>query len=358
MANALDGVCLMPGVEFSVGVDGKGNWPQLLLPPNGEVLAAFYNHPSHGFGCGDVELWRSEDDGRTWRFRSQVSDHGDAPTHCRMNHAFGRTANGELLLLVSGWSDGRRLPILPVQVCLSADDGQTWRRHTLRTCDIPFGRIILTPDGRLTCAMYSVQPRRACRLYVSRDNGRTWTAGPMLGIDQSTSETALLRCRNGRWLAAARSATASHLYLYTSDDDGRTWSSAREAPLPGFPADLLELADQRIVLTAEQRDTDPPCSGITGCLSEDGGATWSPYRTFVSVPWRSDHGYPSSVQLRDGTIVTAYYWGGRAGEGEYGGRTDLPDNRGLPWHPRYHMGVMRWRPERLLPCSRGPALSG
>jgi hypothetical protein len=54
MKNALDGVYLMPGVDFSVGVSNKGNWPRLRLLPNGEIAAAFYNHPSHGFGCGNV----------------------------------------------------------------------------------------------------------------------------------------------------------------------------------------------------------------------------------------------------------------------------------------------------------------
>ena len=349
MKNALDGVYLMPDVEFSVAVDDKGNWPNLMLLPNGEVLATFYNHPSHGFGCGDVELWVSSDDGQAWQFRSQVSDHSDNPEHCRMNHAFGRAAQGELLVLVSGWSEGRKLPILPVQVCISPDDGRTWHRHQLDLRDIPFGNIILAPDRRLVCAMYNVNPRRACILYESTDNGRTWSPGPMLGEAQTTSETALLRCRNGKWLAAARSATAPHLYLYSSDDEGRTWSDPRDAPLPGFPADLIELADGAILLTAGQRDSDPPCSGITACLSNDGGETWSPYRTLISVNWKSDHGYPSNVQLPDGTVLTAYYWGGRAGEGKYSGRTDLPDNRGLPWYPRYHMGVMRWRPERVFP---------
>ncbi len=52
--------------------------------------------------------------------------------------------------------------------------------------------------------------------------------------------------------------------------------------------------------------------------------------TFLSVPWKeTDHGYPSSVQLGDGTIVTAYYFGGRKGEEKYGGRADLPGFQ--PW---------------------------
>ena len=76
--------------------------------------------------------------------------------------------------------------------------------------------------------------------------------------------------------------------------------------------------------------------------------------TFLSVPWKeTDHGYPSSAQLDDGTIVTAYYFGGRKGEEQYGGRADLPNSHGLPWHRRYHMGVMRYRLEDLGKADKG-----
>ena len=80
MENALDNVYLRPGVVFLVGVSNKGNWPRLQRLPNSELVAVFYNHPSHGFGCGDVELGVSHDDGVTWQVRSQVSDHAAEPT--------------------------------------------------------------------------------------------------------------------------------------------------------------------------------------------------------------------------------------------------------------------------------------
>jgi len=38
-------------------------------------------------------------------------------------------------------------------------------------------------------------------------------------------------------------------------------------------------------------------------------------------------GYPASVQAADGTLVTAYY------------------ASSVPAHQRYHMGVVRWKPD-------------
>jgi len=173
---------------------------------------------------------------------------------------------------------------------------------------VPFGPLVLTPDGSLTCAMYHPGPRQPSRLWVSRNGGqdgtpeRVFTGGP-----GCTSKNALQRCRDGLWLAAART-TAGRLNLYRSEDAGRTWS----APVQG--------------------------------------ESWSPYRTFISVTGReSDHGDPSSIQLPDSRIVSVYYWGGRADEARYGGRDDLPDSVGLPWHRPCHTGMTHWRADDVFP---------
>lgn len=42
----LNGCQLLHGAQFDVGIDNKGLWPKL---PNGEIAAAIYNHPSHGY---------------------------------------------------------------------------------------------------------------------------------------------------------------------------------------------------------------------------------------------------------------------------------------------------------------------
>ncbi|MEZ6046018.1 MAG: sialidase family protein [Planctomycetaceae bacterium] len=171
--NSLEGVYMNPKAEFWVAIKGKGNWPKLKQLENGELIASFYNHPSHGFGNGDIELWVSSDEGRNWAYRSTVTDHSADPEHCRMNHAVGKTADGRLIIMASGWSKGRSLPILPAQVCISDDDGRTWQRHEIDNRDIPFGNIILAADGRLVVGMYDVDPRRALILYESKDDGQT-----------------------------------------------------------------------------------------------------------------------------------------------------------------------------------------
>jgi len=344
----LNGCNLLPGAEFYVAIDNKGLWPNLTLLPNGEIVAAVYNHPSHGMGSGsNVELWVSEDEGRMWDCRSTVSDLGDEPTGIRMNHAAGLNSRGELVVLVSGYHEGQRLPFLPTQVCVSADGGRTWDRGLLDDGAVPFGDIVGLPDGQLACPMYktlSREPRVVdSSVYFSDDKGRTWGGKSYIA---GASETHIIRCSDGVWLAAARTACSDRMdgvlphgsgeLLFRSTDEGRTWSEGKPlSPQGQENAHLLELHDGRLLCSFTSRI--PGLFGVVMRLSEDSGETWSMPCVLMSIPardWhRTDIGYPSAVQLPDGTIVTAYY----AGPKRPGWA-----NAGVPWHQRYHMGVARW----------------
>lgn len=348
----LGGCNLLKGAEFYVAIDGKGLWPNLTLLPGGEIAAVVYNHPSHGMGSGsNIELWASADGGCTWQYRSTVSDLGNEPTGIRMNHAAGLNSSGELIVLVSGYHEGQKRPFLPLQCCRSRDNGQTWERHLLEMDDIPFGDISALPDGRLVCAMYrssdSIPRRQQCSLFFSSDGGHSWPNHTFLA--ENLNETALLRCSNGIWLAAARSSCTDRMddvlphgegeLLFRSTDEGKSWSTPRLiSPKGQENAHLLELADGRILCSFTSRI--PGLFGVVMRLSEDSGETWSRPAILISAPctdWhKTDCGYPSAVQLADDTIVTAYY---------FGPKSPAWREHGLPWHQRYHMGVARWRPD-------------
>ena len=344
----LNGCNLLDGAEFYVAIDNKGLWPNLTKLPNGEIAAAAYNHPSHGMGSNsDVELWISSDEGASWTFRSRVTDHPEEPNAIRMNHAVGLNAKGELVALVSGYHEGQRRPLLPVQCAISSDNGVTWRRHLIDNDQVPFGDILCLDDGRLACSMYhqtSAEPRRSVATVIrSDDDGQTW--GEPVRVCEG-SETHILRLSTGVWLAAARSSCVDRMdgslphgggeVLYRSDDEGRTWGDGKPiSPQGQENAHLLELQDGRVLCSFTSRI--PGLFGVVMRMSGDGGETWGYPFTLLSMPardWRrTDCGYPSSVQLSDGGILTAYYFG----PGRPGGPAD-----GLPWHQRYHMGAARW----------------
>ena len=346
--SGVNGCRLLPGAEFYVAVDNKGLWPNLTRLPNGELTAAVYNHPSHGYGSNsDIQLWVSGDGGRSWALRSQVTDHPENPNAIRMNHAVGLNADGQLVALVSGYQEGQKLPFLPVQCCISNDHGATWDRHLLDLDKVPHGDIFALSDGRLVASMYartSQQPRKyECSVFFSEDGGRSWGNETRVA---DTSETYVVRLRSGVWLAAARTACGDSMdrvlphgsgeVLFRSEDEGKTWSPGKPiSPQGQENAYLLELEDGRLLASFTSRI--PGLFGVVLRMSDDEGATWGYPVVLISMPGRDWHktdcGYPSSVQLDDGAVVTAYYFGPKKPEWAA---------HGLPWHQRYHMGVARW----------------
>ena len=66
-------------------------------------------------------------------------------------------------------------------------------------------------------------------------------------------------------------------------------------------------------------------------LSQDDGETWSrPVELGLFGVDNVDGGYPASVELDSGEIVTAYY------------------SQGCEYHNRYHVGIMKWRLEEFF----------
>ena len=148
---------------------------------------------------------------------------------------------------------------------------------------------------------------------------KTWGAPVVINEDVVIHEQALFHLGKGKWLAAAR---FNGLDLYTSVDDGLSWDY--KSKLTGeqqHPGHITRLKDGRLLLSYGNR-LKP--KGVDVRFSDDEGETWSqPIRV---VDFQRDGGYPSSVQLVNGQVVTAYY------------------ARKIEGHDQYHMGVVIWEP--------------
>lgn len=95
-------------------------------------------------------------------------------------------------------------------------------------------------------------------------------------------------------------------YQSVSDDMGETWSEPRLLLTRhgGAPAHLLLLSNGILISTYGYRDKP---YGIRFMYSEDMGETWSTDNILTDNNVDSDLGYPCSVELDDGTILTVYY---------------------------------------------------
>ena len=330
--------------ESHLAVDNVCAWPNLTVLPDGTIVATIYSLPSHGGGEGDAQCWASEDQGKTWQYRSTPAAH--EPKTCRMNLAAGLARNGDLLVLCSGWDKRdmnalRHTRILKPFVSRSSDGGRTWDVSREFPCEegmsefIPFGDIIQAKDGSLCVSAYAQTPGSKGFTYHSyflrsTDDGRTWSCVSM--IAEKHNETALAQLPDGKWVAAAR---VSHMDLYVSNDSGKTWERRARTASAQHPGHLLRLPDGRLLLT--HGDRRPGVEGVGVRISSDGGETWSRYSMPIASSLHLDCGYPSTIQLPDGRLMTAYY------------------AKQTPTHPRYHMAVVFWEADQVFkPPRRQP----
>ena len=90
-----------------------------------------------------------------------------------------------------------------------------------------------------------------------------------------------------------------------SADGGKTWTMAKPMGLDGYPPHLIRLADGKLLSVYGRRRGN---LGEFACLSDDQGRTWDVKNEIkLAGHWNGDLGYPASVQLPDGTILTVYY---------------------------------------------------
>jgi hypothetical protein len=122
-----------------------------------------------------------------------------------------------------------------------------------------------------------------------------------------------LKLENQSLLSAVRCRGGSSTWvdLYRSDDGAKSWQYMNcpvefsEVGHNGNPPTVHQLPDGRLVLIYGNRDK-PYTIGAR--LSDDNGVSWSDEITLREGGGNRDIGYPRTVVLPDGTVVTAYYF--------------------------------------------------
>jgi len=318
---------MLKDAERVVAVRGGGYFPVLIKLRDGSLGAVVRGGAPHIGIKGRLDWVRSTDGGKTWSEPVVIAD----SKWDDRNPALGQMPNGTIVCAYAEaqtynaegeWDTSAGQYVLFYK--LSTDNGITWgEKKPLYNGPIyggsPYGQICLLEDGTALMSLYGSRmkddwdgkptvPQGSSRLVGvlrSTDNGETWGEFSLVSLGQH-NETAVLQLGGDHILAAARRGNGG-LDVMESHDAGRTWGDPRPATQPGqHPAGLCKLADGDILLVWGNR-RDPMGAGCT--LSSDSGATWR-YDERVVLGWTSlggDCGYPSVVQLDDGTIVVMYY---------------------------------------------------
>ena len=96
-----------------------------------------------------------------------------------------------------------------------------------------------------------------------------------------------------------------------SSDNGKTWTKPKQI-LPncgGAPAHLMKHSSGLLISTygfrGEPHDTKP--FAIRAMFSRDNGKTWFGHCDIYKTDTSSDLGYPSTLELADGSLLTVFY---------------------------------------------------
>jgi hypothetical protein len=222
-------------------------------------------------------------------------------------------------------------------VCRSDEHGLTWRE--LCISDAPGltnacsrDPILEMPDGSLLMPVYTGSPQRSEIASVIRsfDQGLTWHEPTIIMCDTrgersqqqgiNFSETSLLHFRDGEILAMTRSDESFHtsgnqfvpvggvgeLHTSRSYDGGLSWEYPSRTGIFGTPGALTQIGNNILLATYGYRKIP---YGIRCCLSRDAGRTWDVANEIIirddAPSW--DCGYPFTLSLSGGSMLTVYY---------------------------------------------------
>ena len=333
-------ICRRPGRYLA--------WPTIARREDGELLVVFSGErEEHACPYGKTQLIRSADDGVTWSEPVTIADTPldvrDAgilvlrsgvivvssftvPTWSRLD-GFRKTYPAEQ---VDGWqryldtvSHTERQRWLGNWTRRSTDGGCTWEEPVDSIASAPHGPIQLR-DGRLLFLGVDAPGEPPYRLLAveSVDEGRSWRrigTVPLSATDHAVAEPHPAELPDGRLVCLWRyqpEELTEHRYLRQteSDDGGRTWTETHATAILGYPAHLLTLRSGALLATYGRR---VPPMGHRACLSHDGGASWDSEQEIVlrddapdvELPWPAswDLGYPATVELAAGELLTVYY---------------------------------------------------
>ena len=309
--------------ERFVAVRNGGYFPTMFAEPGGALAAVVRGGAPHVGLRSSLDLVRSTDGGRTWSAPAHVVP--PSPQWDSRGSASGAMRDGSLV--VGFWENtqyrGEKFdPTVGGNVAFftrSEDGGKTWSpKQPLPVAPLSagylYGRVVTLADGTALMPLYGAKPNETVcwsALLRSRDGGRTW--GDCSLIAYEFNEVTLLPMPHGRLLAFLRSETDGSVSMCESADGGRTWDTPRQLTSRNqHPADACRLASGHVLLTYGNRIGD---LAVGAMLSRDGGRTWDREGRVVLAresltlrgKWWCDTGYPSTVQVADGAIVTMYY---------------------------------------------------
>jgi hypothetical protein len=316
----------------------------LIQLRSGEILLMAREGTEHISNDGDVIMLRSKDQGKTWDEKQSIAAIKDLDERegCGVQFKDGTIVvgifynnlydsdgryNSKQLKAPSPQASGKRRQ-LGTYIITSHDNGHTWSEpNFIDTTGMPFTNLegptdapIEMPDGSIVMGVIAYRLNgdahdTASVMLRSSDQGKTWTYLSTIADDPGGKlggfvEPGIVRTKSGRIVAGLRNHGPDNaIWVTYSDDDGKNWAPVKKTEMIGHPVDLIQLSDGRLMASYGVRTQHARPEGVRACFSTDNGATWD-IQTEVQIRndfsnW--DIGYPESLELPDGRVLTVYY---------------------------------------------------
>jgi hypothetical protein len=325
-------------------------WSTLARRADGELWVTWSGgRDGHVCPMGQVRAMTSKDDGATWTYPRVLLD---SPLDDRDSGVM-ETAKGTLLVttftslayeadlakslmylpdgkgpsmrpmkseVIARWQAAQnrltaeqRKAELGEWVLRSTDGGLNFSARIATIVNSPHGPLQLK-DGRLLYVGKQLwKPDGKIGAAESKDDGLTWTwlseipTRPGDDVKKGYHELFAIETDDGRIVTQIRNHNkpdAGTTLQCESSDGGRTWTVPKSIDVWGLPSQLLKLKDGRLLMTYGHRRKP---FGNQARISTDHGRTWSEPMIVSGDGTTGDLGYPATVELADGTLLTVWY---------------------------------------------------
>lgn len=311
-------------------------WPTLTRCANGNLVVVYSGgREFHVCPYGRMEMITSHDEGKTWTLPRVLVDsaiddrdsgvletskgtllatmfnsfayqiHMNAPERL-LNTTFGKKTPAMLKrwhTMDDATTQEQKAAETGHWMLRSTDGGLNWSPRYRVPGYSPHGPINLL-DGRL---FYATSNGKQAMAHVSEDDGLTWNA--LSEMPLRAGELHAVQAADGAIIVQVRDkipspeGTQQNTAQVISTDGGKTWSEKVKVA-DGFPPHLARLRDGTLLMTYTWRK-EP--FGTRTKFSKDHGRTWSQELVLTNDAADWDLGYPSSVELADGSLLSVWY---------------------------------------------------
>lgn len=313
-------------------------WPTVSLLQNGKIaVCASGFRLEHICPFGKAVISYSSDGGETYTYPAPVID---TPLDDR---DAGICPFGEKSVILTSFNNSADMQrqhnkdneyVQRYIDTITKEDEEKYLGSTFRIshdCGVTFGKIHKSPitsphgptelkDGTVLWAGTRFEDV-FCGIEVRRldtESGETELIGKITASDKNyvLNEPHMIELPDGRLICHMRCENAElfdggeeklfTVFQSVSDDGGKTWSEPEMLldETGGAPPHLILLSSGLVVSTYGRRKQP---YGIMAMISSDGGVTWKKDFRLYKNTASDDIGYPSTIELEDGILLTAFY---------------------------------------------------